>query len=52
MSSLGADAFNCDNAADIFAVRDGSGKVAGILMDAGCMAKATTLGFTPQSVKS
>lgn len=35
------DAFTYDNAMDIFAVRDESGKVTGLLMDAVCMAKAT-----------
>jgi len=52
VGSLGTDAFTYDNAMDYFAVRDESGKVTGLLMDAVCMAKATTLGFTPQSIES
>ena len=52
VGSLSTDAFTYDNAMDIFAVRDESGKVTGLLMDAVCMAKANTLGFTPQSIES
>lgn len=51
LGTLDTHAFDYDIAMDAFSLRDEDGTVTGILMDAVCMAKATTLGYSPDTIE-